>query len=298
MRVTYSSMYRQGNADIAQTGERLAAAQRQVSSNHRIQKASDDPAAAASILEQQGTLARIDAYTASNDAASSRLNVADSVLSDVITKITAAQTAALGAQGSQTTASQRNAAVQQLNGLRDALLNDMNTQFKGTYLFGGTNVTVAPYTQASNGTVSAYQGNATAAAIDIDATRSVPLSFDGGKILQGSDSTDLFAALSALTTAIGAADNSGISTGLAAIGRALDRATVAQTAVGNALNTIDSAGTQLASARLDATSRVSKLQDANMAEAITEMTRAQNAYSAALGAFATVGRLSLMDYLR
>jgi flagellar hook-associated protein 3 FlgL len=297
MRVPFSMSYRQGNDDIAQTAERLAAAQQQVSSQKRIQVASDDPAAAASIIEQQGTLARIDAYTAANDAASSRLNVADSVLSDVINKITAAQTAALGAQGSNVTANQRDAAVQQLNGLRDALLSDMNTQFKGTYLFGGTNVTVAPYTHAAGGAVSAYQGNATTSAIEVDATRSVALSFDGGKIMQGTDSSDLFTTLAALTTAIDAGDNAGISVGLAALGRALDRSTVAQSAVGNALNTIDSAGAQLTTARLDATSRVSKLQDANMAEAISEMTRAQNAYAAALGAFATVGKLSLMDYL-
>jgi flagellar hook-associated protein 3 FlgL len=298
MRVTFNMSYRQGNDDIARAADRFATAQRQVSSNRRINVASDDPAGAAAVIEHQGTIAGIDAYTAANDAASSRLNVADSVLSDVITKITAAQTTALAAQGSQTTPNQRTALAQQLNGLRDALLNDMNTQFKGTYLFGGTNVTVAPYTQAPGGTVSAYQGNATAAAIEVDATRSVEISFDGGKILQGSDPTDLFNTLSSLATAIGAGDNAAISVGLAGLGRALDRATVAQTAVGNALNTIDSAGAQLASARIDATSRVSKLQDANMAEAITEMTASQNAYSAALGAFATVGRLSLMDYLR
>ena len=54
---------------------------------------------AASVISQQGTIAQIDAYTAATDAASSRLTVADSVLSDVITKITAAQAAALGVQG-------------------------------------------------------------------------------------------------------------------------------------------------------------------------------------------------------
>jgi flagellar hook-associated protein 3 FlgL len=290
--------YREGNADIALAASRLATAERQVSSGQRINVASDDPAGASTVIDQQGTIAQIDAYTASTDAASARLNVADSVLSDVINKITAAQTAAVGAQGSEVTANQRNAAVQQLNSLRDALLSDMNTQFKGTYLFAGTNVTVAPYSQAADGSVSAYQGNATAAAIGVDTNRQVPLSFDGGKILQGADSSDLFAALSALTTAVASGDSAGMTQGLAALGRGLDRATVAQTAVGNALNTIDSANTQLSSARLAATTRVSKVQDADMAVSITEMTRAQNAYSAALGAFANLGKLSLMDYLR
>ena len=35
-----------------------------------------------------------------------------------------------------------------------------------------------------------------------------------------------------------------------------------------------------------------------MVEAIADMTRGQTAQQAALGAFATLGRLSLMDYLR
>jgi flagellar hook-associated protein 3 FlgL len=298
MRITLDMSYRGGTADIAIAAERLANAQHQVSSGHRISAASDDPSGAASIIEQQGTIARIDAYTAAGDAASSRLHVADSVLSDVIDKISAAQTTALGAQGSQTTSNQRDAAVQQLNALRDALLSDMNTQFAGTYLFGGTNVLVAPYSQAANGTVSAYQGNATTSVVGVDASREVPISFDAGKVLQGGDPSDIFGTLSDLARAIGAGDNAGISAGLAALGRGLDRATVAQTAVGNALNTVDSSGVQLQSARLDAVARVSKLQDADMAVAITEMTSAQNAYAAALGAFATVGKLSLMDYLR
>ncbi len=298
MRVPFNTAYRNGGADIALAAERLADAQRQVSTTRRINVASDDPAGAASVISQQGTIAQIDAYTAATDAASSRLTVADSVLSDVITKITAAQAAALGVQGSQATPAQRDAAIQQLNALRDALLSDMNTQFKGKYLFAGTDVSAAPYTQAANGTVSAYQGNTAGAAVDVDANRSVPISFDGGNIVQGSDPADLFASLSALTTAIQAGDSAGIGQGLDALGRGLTRATVAQTVVGTALNTIDAASTQLASARQDATSRVSKLQDADMAVAITDMTRAQNAYSAALGAFATVGKLSLMDYLR
>ncbi len=298
MRVTFSTSFREGSTDIAIASQRLADAGRQVSSGHRINAPSDDPAGAAAVIEQNGAIARIDAYTAANDAASSRLNVADSVLSDVINKLTSAQTTAIGAQGSTVTPNQRDAAVQQLNALRDALVSDLNTQFKGTYLFGGTAVTTAPYTQAADGTVSAYQGNATAAAIDVDANRSVPASFDGDRILQGTEAVDVFGTLAALTQAITAGDSAGISQGLAALGRGLDRATTAQTAVGTALNTLDASGAQLSSARLDATARVSKLQDTDMVSAITQMTQAQNAYSASLGAFAALGKLSLMDYLR
>ena len=43
---------------------------------------------------------------------------------------------------------------------------------------------------------------------------------------------------------------------------------------------------------------MSKLEDVNMAEAITEMTHADAAYRAALGAVGTVSRVSLLDYLK
>ena len=55
---------------------------------------------------------------------------------------------------------------------------------------------------------------------------------------------------------------------------------------------------QLTDETLGAKARLSKLQDANMAEAISAMSRAEAGYQAALGATATITRVSLMDFLR
>ncbi len=44
--------------------------------------------------------------------------------------------------------------------------------------------------------------------------------------------------------------------------------------------------------------RLSKFEDANMAEAISAMNRAETGYRAALGAAATIRRVSLLDYLQ
>jgi flagellin-like hook-associated protein FlgL len=43
---------------------------------------------------------------------------------------------------------------------------------------------------------------------------------------------------------------------------------------------------------------LSKFEDANMAEAISAMNRAEIGYRAALGAAATIRRVSLLDYLK
>ena len=104
--------------------------------------------------------------------------------------------------------------------------------------------------------------------------------------------------LSNLVTAVKAGDNPAIGQGLDALGRALARAIQAQTQVGTSLNALDAARTQLGREHIDTASRISKLRDANMASAISEMTESDTSYRAALAAFSKIGSVSLLDYLR
>jgi flagellin-like hook-associated protein FlgL len=64
------------------------------------------------------------------------------------------------------------------------------------------------------------------------------------------------------------------------------------------MHEIDTQKLRLQQMRLSGTERLSKLEEANMAEAITNMTNAEAAYQAALGAVSTATRASLLDYLR
>ncbi len=130
--------------------------------------------------------------------------------------------------------------------------------------------------------------------------RQAPLqiAFDGSGIAKGGDPTDVFTVLANLITAVKAGDNVGIGQGMAGLDRATDRATLKQTQVGTNLSALDDARARLSTARLDVRAQLSKTEDANMVSAITQMSQADTAYRAALGAFSRVGSVSLMDYLR
>lgn len=297
MRVTFSASFRDAATEINRTAEQLAAAQRQVSSGQRLTRPSDDPAGASAAITDHATLGALDAYTQTADAATSRLTVVDSTLSDIVNKITAAQTAAVSARGSSQSQAQRDAAAASLQSISDALAADFNVQFHGAYLFSGSLATTAPYTN-TGGTISSYQGNAAGASVEIDQGRLLQISFDGGRIAQGSDPSDVFTVLSNLVTAAQAGNSTGIGQGLDALGRALDRATLAQTQVGTSLAALDDGRARLGTTRLATSAELSKTEDANMASAITKMSQADTAYRAALGAFSKVGSVSLMDYLR
>ena len=78
---------------------RLIEAQRQVSTGKRIDKPSDDPSATLGSIGEHNETAAIDQYARATDTVGSRLAVVDTVLSDLITKLTAAQVASASARG-------------------------------------------------------------------------------------------------------------------------------------------------------------------------------------------------------
>lgn len=298
MRVTFSSMYREAMSGLEGAIERRLDLQRQVSTGKRVERASDDPSAMARVIVERGQQAALDQYTQTADSAAARLNVADTALSDAVKHISAAQVALVSARGSQKTAAEREAAALNLEALRDALLADVNTVHRGTYVFGGASGTVQPYTKNGVGVVSAYQAATTEVSVDIERGIEVAVSFNAESFIKGTDADDLFTVLNQAITAARAGDQATLSTANLALDRALDRATGMQSRIGAGQRTVEDDLARLSAAMRGSEARVAALEDANLAEAVSGMQQADQAYQAALAAVGATSRLSLMDYLK
>ncbi len=292
MRVTFNTTYRDGLEGIQTAAARLAEWQRQVSSQRRVQYASDDPAAAAAVVGERAEMASLDQFKETTDSVDARLHVVDSLLSDILSNLTAAQTTAAAGRSTILTPDQRSALALQMRGLRDNILMDVNGQYRGTFVFSGTAVLTAPFAKDAAGNVLAYAGTEQAQGLDIDRTRSVDITLDGGAVV-----ADLFPAMDALADAIETGDMAQVDAGLGQLQAAFDRVTAAQSRVGVTLGDLDAHRMRLDAMRRASDQRRSSLEDANLAEAISRMQQAETAYRAALGALGTSGRLSLMDYL-
>jgi flagellar hook-associated protein 3 FlgL len=298
VRVTFNSQFRDGADGIRVASERVIEAQRQVTTGRRLNKVSDDPAAASIAVNERNSLGAIEQYTRTSDGVTSRLTVVDTVLSDIVQLLTKIQTAALNGRGSTKTTEQRAAVASELTGLKSALLDNFNTSFQGTFVFAGANSTTQPFTAAPGGSVNPYAGSTAELDVEIGEARSVTMAFDGNVIAQGSDAQHVFDALDDLITAVSTGNEAGITTGNQAMERAFNRATTAQSRLGNDMTEIDSQKLRLQQMKLSSNERLSKLEAANMAEAITNMAHADAAYQAALGAVSTATRVSLLDYLK
>jgi flagellar hook-associated protein 3 FlgL len=275
-RVTNNTIFRNSLTDIQATAEAFARAQQQVSSGRRIQQASDDPSAAATGLRERAEIRATDRYRDANDSVDSRLRVADSVLSDIISSITTAQSKAAQGRTTILTPQQREAVALEIEGTKEAIFTAINTSYRGIYLFAGADTSAAPYTKAGS-VVSAYQGDATVVKVDVSRTSSAAVTVDGGSLLQGGPG-DVFQTLDALAAAVRAGNTS-------------------QGRVGATLSALPAEKLRLDELRRASDTRRSQAEEISLAEAISEMTRAQQAQQAAIAAAGQNQKRSLMDYL-
>ncbi len=295
MRVTFQRAY--GGGEYLETSaSQLTRARQQVMSGKRVEKASDDPAAMQRSVEGRGEIGRLETYSRTADSALAKLTAIDTVLSAVVDRLTQAKVATVSAQGSVVSPAQREAAALTLEGLRDALAADLNTQVRGSYVFAGSQSTTPPFALVAGSWT--YQGDATPVTVDIGPGQTVDVGLDGQALAQGAETTNILNDLETLIAAVRAGDGVGMSAGTAALDRAFARATRAQSGVGVDELGIGERQLQLTSTRLAVATRVSKDEDADLAYAISEMNRAQTAYQAALGAIGAAPRTSLLDYLR
>jgi len=295
MRIVYD-VVRDGLAALDSTNSQMATARQQVTTGRRINQLSDDPSGAALAVGEHAAISGIDAYTQTASDASSRLAAADTVLNSYIDGLSSAIATATGAVGSTATPATRAAAAQQILSLRDALVGDVNSQFGGTYLFSGAKTDTQSYAQV--GGVWTYQGDHTPVQVAVQDSSKVSITIDGQALVQGSAATDVFTTLTNIAQSIQSGNDTATTAGMQDLEAAFDRATTVQSRIGLDENSTDTATQQLSQLRLAADTRRSKLEDANLADAIEQMNQADTAYKAALGAVSTAERISLLDYLQ
>lgn len=182
MRLSTSWMYQQSLASMMNQQSSLAATQNQVSTGKRINVASDDPAGAGRVISLNHILAANTQYTANIDAASTRLDTAQSTLNAVNDLYNSARDLTLQALNGSLADSDRQAIATQLTQMRDQLLQMANTtDATGQALFAGTSSNTVPFLKNADGSVS-YAGNDGQPRASIGAGLTVPTGESGSAI--------------------------------------------------------------------------------------------------------------------
>jgi len=136
---------------IDQTQQQILVAQNQISTGLAFSEPSDDPGDSAIILQLQKTLDNQNQYLANVQQSQSQLSEVDSSLGDLTDLVTQATTLASQNVGTDATAAQRSAAAAQVGTLYSQAISLGNTQFEGSYIYGGDKSNQQPFVQANGG---------------------------------------------------------------------------------------------------------------------------------------------------
>ncbi|MDE1161727.1 MAG: flagellar hook-associated protein 3 [Acidobacteriaceae bacterium] len=271
----------------------------QLASGLRVAKASDDPTAASTSIRLGSTIARDDAYVQASTGIQSKLQVADSALSSVVTQITSA--VALAVQGTNGTLNSANlqAISQQLAGIRDEVVSLANTSYAGNYLFSGTSNTQPYSTETSTSpAVSTYAGDANQQYTMAPGGQTMVTSLAGSAVFSASGA-DVLGSLNRLIAdfASGTASSTSVDD-LNELRSSLDNVTSQRSVLDASLNSLSLTTTYTSTEQTNLQASQSTLVAADSAQVATSLSNVETQRQALLSAATIVGKTSLFDYMQ
>lgn len=303
VRVTGQTQSAATIAHLRRQSAAMAAYTEQASSGLRVQRASDDPARYAALVQARADGARLDGYAGTAADATSTLDAGVSALGDANQVLVRAKQIAQEGINATTDPQARQALAAEADGLLARLTRAANTQVEGRYLFGGTATDTPPFqTDASGATVYAGAADRGRALIG-PGGQTADTRYAGGAIFQ-SAGADAFAALRGLrddlrNATLTDADRARVLTGrLTSLDAARTAVSGAVAEQSSTLAGLDALQTRVADLKLTAAVRAGDLEGADYAEAVVKMQEQQGSLQATMAVAAKLFETSLLDFIR
>lgn len=287
--------------------------QQEESTGQKFQVPSDNPIAAETTLGLNNTLAQIQDYSASAQAAEGALNTTNGALSSMISLWDQALQTATQASNSTNNQADLNSLAQTVTQMQANVGEILNTQYEGNYIFSGYQTQTAPVTVTSGQYPSALSSWPTSTAdaqnYTIDNNISVTANLTGWETVAApapsSGSTtptpvnyleQAYNDLGSLVSAIQQGPAS-VQKLLPQLQSDLSNLVSAQSLVGGRLSRVQNTLTQLGNAQTNLTQSVANVSGANMAQVTTQLAQEEDAYQAALQSGSKILSLSLLNYI-
>lgn len=292
MRVTEGMRFGFLLHQLERAGQRLLRLQEQAASGRRVLRPSDDPGGAVEAMRLRARLAEVDRYLDNVRQAADWIAATESALAAAEDILVRARELALAGAHQPRTAEAYGALAAEVEALIGALLQVGNTQLDTRYLLGGHRTTSPPFVRLPAGDV-VYQGDGGAIERGIGPGVAVTVNVSGSVL------EPAFAALAQLRDRLRAGDAAGVAAdALPALDAALDGLLVARTTLGARAERVRREELRLQALQLEARGALSGVEDADLAQLVVHLRRAEVAYQATLAVGARLIQPTLLEFLR
>ncbi len=181
MRISTQMMYQQNMRGVTNAQTEWLGYGEQMATGKRVNKASDDPIAAAQAVVLSQAQAENSQYTMARTFATQRVSLESSVLSQATTAIQTAQEKIVQAGNGTLSDDDRASLATDLQGIRDQLLNLANsTDGNGRFIFAGFKTDAAPFSGTPGNIV--YKGGAEQITQKVDSAREMVIGHTGDSV--------------------------------------------------------------------------------------------------------------------
>ncbi len=207
MRIT--NQIQQSNAlqNIFRITEDLFEANQRIATGKRINKPSDDPFGIQDTLTLRSSIAQIKQFGRNIDNNRLFLNTGDSSLESVGLGLTRARELAQSSLGPSNDADTRSIIATEIQTILDQAIQEANTQVKGQFIFGGTNLLSAPYQANGSGPGAVYSGNSDSLEVEVASNLTIPITRPGSGVF----GTDMNPALNVNTLLVNLNGGAGVA---------------------------------------------------------------------------------------
>lgn len=295
--------------DVQRHQRRLDKAQRELTSGLKLTRVSDAPEQVSRLLTARNGLERVEQVQLNLGRVKTEVDTAESALESAVSLVERARV--LGAQGSSghQDAGTRAQVAAELEGILERLVATANVAVEGRYLFSGDTDQTAPYVldSAQPSGVSAYQGAASTRKVADSSGLTFSVGFTAELIFDSTNPDEkVFAAVNGMRRAILAVDNPpdppdptipSLEEALHNLGSSSTYLNQRLATYGIIQNRVTESINAAAKLELSLKTQVANIEEADLAEAATEMTQARLQLDAAFQTRASTPRKSLFDYL-
>ena len=298
MRITQSMMVTHQVTRLQTRLERFERAQSQLGTGKSILKPSDDPSGANRGLMLRAAQRAREQEQRNGADARTWLDLADSKLQNVVTRLHRARDLMVTAASNQD-GNVSKAMATEIAEIQDEITALANSEHGGRPLFAGTSGELP--VAGERGGPWTYEGNDGAVDRRVGENDTVRVNVTATQVFGTfgtNPSEDLFSLLDQIHLAMEEGRQTDVSTQLGDLDQALKKIGDAQGVIGAATNRVDAAMERNADAMLAIRGELAEVEDVDVAEAVMELQTQEVAYQASLSALSRVLQPSLVDFLR
>jgi flagellar hook-associated protein 3 FlgL len=284
-------------SDLQGNYRSLADSQRQVSTGKRILTPSDDPVGVSIGLGLRRDMSATDTWSRNIDDSLTWLNTTDSALGQALEIVQRARELAVqGGNGTLSDAS-RQLIASEVASLGSQFVEVGNSSLGGRFIFGGTATDTQPFDPSTATATAPVNTGLVNREVSPGAVMSVNITADRLQT-PPAGAPDIFTTIQDLSVALQTNDTAGISAALDRLDLHQDNISALRGEGAAKINRLELTQSRFQAQTIAMGDQRSKIEDVDMAEAITNLTMRESVYNAALATGARVIQPTLVDFLR